>query len=280
MNYQLMLSFVIVLITYSCSSDKEASEPEVKIALPTENIKKQNPTAEGSTFTGKVIVKPNAQISVHVPINGYVEEVKCFVGTAVKKGEILAYIEHPDFLKLQEDYLQTKSEFRVEEENYLRKKELFEQKVISRKEFLESERIYEASSAHHKRLIAELRFVGIDPSNIKTNILEKLPIRAPGNGIVTEINANKGKFLNDSDQLLTIIDNSSVWIEFQLYPDQLDGIKESDTLEFRFGNEYGKAIINHVSIATNNTKSVSVICDPIGETNKWKVGQVIFGEKK
>ena len=57
--------------------------------------------------TGTLGLPPNAQSSISARADGIIKGTKKFVeGAYIKKGETIAYLENPDFIKTQQEYLE------------------------------------------------------------------------------------------------------------------------------------------------------------------------------
>ena len=63
--------------------------------------------------TGYLKVPPQYQASVSVFLGSVVKSIRVVESDYVKKGQILGTAEHPDYIKLQEDYLTTKNSLKI-----------------------------------------------------------------------------------------------------------------------------------------------------------------------
>lgn len=281
MNLKMIYGIVLLSFISACSGSTNDSEPENSdnveaVVNTTSELPKKN-EVQTISITGRVDVSPNSRLSVHVPVNSYLEDIPVKVGDKVKKGQLLAYLAHPDILKLQEEYLTAKSNFSVEEENYNRKQELFKTNSISRKEFLDAERNFSTAKARYERLREELKFTGLNPDSIEKGIINKITLRSPIDGAVVQINGNKGKFMGASDELMTIIDTREKWIVFQVFPDQLGSVNIGDTINFHTSGTNSNAVVKSISGATNDaSRGVEVIAIPESQ-NGLNVGEMVYG---
>ena len=48
-------------------------------------------------------------MSVTAPLGGFVDRTDLLQGSRVRKGQVLAVIRNPDFVQLQQDYLETRA---------------------------------------------------------------------------------------------------------------------------------------------------------------------------
>ena len=59
--------------------------------------------------TGQIDVPPSHRVSITAIMGGYVLSLPVLPGQHVAKGSVLATLRSPDYLKLQQDYLQSKA---------------------------------------------------------------------------------------------------------------------------------------------------------------------------
>jgi membrane fusion protein, heavy metal efflux system len=277
MKTNALYGILLMGLLTACSSETTPEKEVVTSSKAKEPVKPETDSEETLSITGRVDVSPNARVSIHAPINSYIQDLPVRIGDKISKGQVIAYLEHPDILKLQEDYLTSKSDFEVENENYKRKQELFSSKSISRKEFLEAEKVYSSTKARLERLSAELRFTGISPETVERGILSRIPIKSPINGMLVAIKSNKGKYMAATDEIMTIIDTRDKWIVFQVFPNQLSSIQLGDTITYHTTGNRHKAIVRSISAAMSEvSRGVEVICIPLTQQD-LNVGQVVFG---
>jgi cobalt-zinc-cadmium efflux system membrane fusion protein len=85
--------------------------------------------------SGEVAVLPQDYAKVSTYIGGIVKTIRVQEGDYVKKGQTVFTLEHPDYIKLQQEYLVTKNNLNFLEKEYERQKELFENKAAVGKVF-------------------------------------------------------------------------------------------------------------------------------------------------
>ena len=59
--------------------------------------------------SGKLDLPPESMVSVSAPLGGYIKSAGLLLGQTVRKGEVVAVIENPDFIDIQQEYLESKS---------------------------------------------------------------------------------------------------------------------------------------------------------------------------
>ena len=98
---------------------EEHSEEENHIELTNEQLKnteieigKAEMRSLGSEISvnGIIDVPPQGNISINIPYGGFLKYTEMLPGTKVKKGQLLAVIENPMFIDIQQQYLETLAE--------------------------------------------------------------------------------------------------------------------------------------------------------------------------
>jgi membrane fusion protein, heavy metal efflux system len=85
--------------------------------------------------SGSIEAPPGNIISVSFPFGGYVRRMNLLPGTQVKRGEILATLEDPQYIQLQQDYLTAKNRLSFLASEHSRQKELNADKTTSDKSY-------------------------------------------------------------------------------------------------------------------------------------------------
>src|SRR5690606_15786946 len=60
-------------------------------------------------LNGMIDVPPQNLVSVSIPLGGYLKSSSLLPGKPVSKGQVIAVIENPQFIQLQQDYLMASS---------------------------------------------------------------------------------------------------------------------------------------------------------------------------
>ena len=74
-------------------------------------------------LNGKIDVPPQNMVSISVPLGGYLKSTRLLPGLHVSKGEVLAVMEDPQYIQLQQDYLTAKAQLSFNESEYKRQKD-------------------------------------------------------------------------------------------------------------------------------------------------------------
>ncbi len=187
---------------------------------------------------GVMDVPPQNLISVSAPLGGFVHTTKMIPGMKVKKGQVLAVLEHQDYVQLQQDYIDKKSSLEYLELEYKRQQELNTEQVNSDKVFQRAKSDYMSMKAQVKGLAEKLGMIGIDVANFTVNdISRKVTITAPINGHVSVVNVNIGTYVNPSDVMFEIINTDHLHAELTVYEKDVVKLKIGQKVRFTLPNE-------------------------------------------
>ncbi|GAA4309246.1 efflux RND transporter periplasmic adaptor subunit [Compostibacter hankyongensis] len=184
--------------------------------------------------SGMVDVPPQSRISVTFPYGGFIRKINVLEGDYVKKGSLLARLENPEYVDLQESYLKNKSVLDYARQEYNRQKELYQADVAAGKSYQKARSDYESLEASVKALAQKLNMLGIPAETLKPdNIRSSVDIVAPDNGYVTRIAGNRGKYMDPQQELLEIDNIRNVHIDLTIYEKDINSVQPGQRVRFR-----------------------------------------------
>ncbi len=213
--------------------------------------------------SGYLKVPPQNQAGVTPYMGGVVKSINVNVGDYVRRGQALASLEHPDYLKLQEDYMTTKSNFGFLEKEYERQKELQKDNAGTVKTFQQTEANYFAEKARFQSLDKQLELLGLSGHGLSEgSFVKTLNINAPIDGYVATINAKIGTMAEVVKPLFEIIDNTKLHVDLFIYEKDLFRVKIGQDVDFTLTNQGNRQIRGKIfSISKafeNESKSVAI----------------------
>lgn len=177
-------------------------------------------------INGKIDVPPQNMISVSVPLGGYLKSTDLLPGMKVKKGQVIAVIENPQFIQLQQDYLMAKSKLHFAELDYNRQKKLNQSQASSDKVMQQAQSEMNSQRIMMNTLAEQLQLVNINPGSLTSgNIRKSVPVYSTINGFVSKVNVNIGKFVNPSDVLFELINPNDIHLNLKVYEKDLGMLK-------------------------------------------------------
>jgi len=189
--------------------------------------------SEVVTTQGYVDVPPEGRALVSAPMPGFVKNAPYIVGEKVKRGQQLLTLENPEFVTLQQTYLEALAQQEYLESEYEREKTLFEEQVSSRKNFLKAESDYRKNKAEIIGLKAQLELLKVNVAKLETDgIRSYLKLYAPITGSITRVMVNRGMYTPPNEPLLEIVNTEHLHLELGVYEQDAQKVKPGQKLRF------------------------------------------------
>jgi cobalt-zinc-cadmium efflux system membrane fusion protein len=231
---------------------------------------------------GLIDVPPSNIVSISIPLGGYLKKTNLIPGMFLKKGALLAVIEDPIYIQLQQDYLTAKSRFAYLEADYIRQRDLNATKSTSDKIYQLAKSDFESQKYLVKSLQEKLKLIGIDPAQLnETTISRAINFNSPINGYVTKVNVNIGKYVTPTDVLFEIVDPSDLHLRLIVYENDVLNLKIGNEVTFTTNNDLSKKHTAHVAVITpniNEERTTDVHCHLVNENVRLYPGTYVSAE--
>ena len=232
-------------------------------------------------FTGVVDLPPSHRHVISHFIPGYIKQVKVIVGDHVKKGQTLAVIEHQGILELQERYAKAESELEYLEQEYERLKQLFEENIVSKKEYLAAKSAFLSKRATRNSLKQQLQLIHISPKSVLAgNLSSTYSVLAPADGIISSVNIATGTWVGDETQLMALVDPDHIHLELQVFAKDIPALSEGQSLNFGLhgDSEHNyKATIYRIGAEVKKDRRVLVHAHPDSVPAHLTIGAYVNG---
>ena len=214
------------------------SEKNVEAIVETEtvsneiNITKQQFEGENMAFgslseqefnenvitNGMIDVPPHNKSSVTSFIGGYITKTPLLVGDKVKKEQLLVTLENPEFVEIQQNYLEVAEQLNYLKSEFTRQKTLYDENITSQKNFLKAESTYKSNLAHYNGLRKKLQMMSINPTSVEQgHITSTINLYAPIAGYITQVNVSNGTYVSPSDIVMEIVDTDHIHLELSVF---------------------------------------------------------------
>ncbi|MBV6880977.1 efflux RND transporter periplasmic adaptor subunit [Epilithonimonas ginsengisoli] len=240
-NKYSVLLMLVLFFAVQCNQKEEtvvkptAPKDETTVKLTDAQLKNTTietmPLSEKNISTvlkinGKIDVPPQNLVSVSVPLGGYLKNTNLLPGMRVSKGQVIAVIENPQFIQLQQDYLMAKSKLHFAELDYNRQKKLNQSQASSDKVMQMAQSEMNSQRIMMNTLAEQLRLVNINAGSLTSgNIRKSVLVYSTINGFVSKVNVNIGKFVNPSDVLFELINPNNIHLNLKVYEKDLQMLK-------------------------------------------------------
>ncbi|MFD1095517.1 efflux RND transporter periplasmic adaptor subunit [Salegentibacter chungangensis] len=202
---------------------------------------------------GHLEVPPQSEATVTPVIGGNVSSIRVIEGDVVKRGAVLAYISHPDIIKVQTDYINTANRLNFLEKDYARQKKLYEEGVGSGESFQKAESELQSARGHLKGMKAQLRQLNLNAENIeKGNIQQQIPVISPIDGAIQAVNIKTGQFVQSQANMFEIINTEDVHIDLMVFEKDVPKVEEGQMVYFNISSEPGKEMTARILSISKN----------------------------
>lgn len=209
------------------------SEPSVD-SVEVDGISSATALPNHSSFNGIMVVPPQRQATVTLTMGGTVHATTLLPGDYVKKGSVIVSLENPDFITLQQTYLDAHAQTEYLEAEYKRQQRLSEQEAASQKRFQQSKADYLSMKSRLEAAAAQLTILGIDPDELlKGGIRPYLEVKSPLNGYVASMNLNLGRYIEAGQPVCDVIDKGETLLCLTAYEKDLQDLEPGKPVQFR-----------------------------------------------
>jgi cobalt-zinc-cadmium efflux system membrane fusion protein len=184
--------------------------------------------------TGTIDVPPENKALVNAYQPGYIKETSFLIGDVVRKGQQVATLESPEYIQMQQEYMEIAGRLTYLEAEYKRQQTLLEEQVTSQKNYLKAESDYKSALATYTGLRKTLQMLHLDPSALEQGHLSPtIPVLAPIAGIISRVFISKGTYVSPDKPILEIIDNDHMHLELAVFEKDILKIKKGQEIKFR-----------------------------------------------
>lgn len=185
-------------------------------------------------FNGTLAIPPQHRATVTLTMGGSVRSTTLLPGAYVKRGDVLATLENPEFITLQQTYLDSHAQYEYLRTEYLRQQTLSREEASSQKRFQQSRAEYLSMRSRMEAAAAQLALLGIDTARLLSGgIAPLLEVKAPISGYVADVQMNIGRHFDVGEPLCEIVDKREMMLRLTAYEKDLPHLAIGDRVEFR-----------------------------------------------
>lgn len=212
---------------------------------------------------GVLDVPPQHMVQVSPRLGGFVKSVSVLEGMFVRKGAVLAVLEHQDFIALQQDFLESKTRLEFAAAEFKRQEELNKEHVNALKTFQQITAEYRSIKSRVAALEQRLRLLGIVPEHVtESSLSSSYAITAAIDGYVGRMNITLGKYVPAGEMLCTLINTAHLHAEVFVFEKDVALLREGQRVRINLVNEtqerLGKIYLIGREISSERTARVHV----------------------
>ncbi|QIK60938.1 efflux RND transporter periplasmic adaptor subunit [Dysgonomonas sp. HDW5A] len=232
--------------------------------------------------SGKIDVPPQNRAKVTSFVGGFVKSLYHMVGDKVSKGQPLLILESPEYLDIQQSYLEIFGQLSYLKSEYERQRTLFNEKIASQKKYMEAESDYKKAKATYESLRQKLRILNISPEQVEQGKLSSsVTVYAPITGDITIINANMGMAVSPSDVIMEIVDTKFLHLELSVFEKNVFDLKNGQKVKFiipQISSDEFEATVSLIGKSVEGNDRIVTVYATLDESTKQKLLTGMFVE--
>ena len=272
MTFNIKYLFIFLLFIVSCSNetatetheqDHEEEETPGQLHLSDMQVKQAGialgtfdykPLGQSVKANGTIELPPNNLASITPLMDGFVQSIHYLEGAEVKKGQILATLRNPEYIMLQQEYVQAVNNLQVLEQELDRQQTLNEAQVGAKKKLQQTEANHNNAKAQKAALAERLKYLGINPERVAAgHIQNKIYLTAPFDGTVTSVKTHNGQHIEAGEMIMELINREHMHLELKLFQKDIPKVKEGQKILFKVpAFENNKLYDGEVSLVGKN----------------------------
>lgn len=262
----------------------EAAATDSIAAAPAEEPAPEVDAASGATsvpneptFNGILVLPPQSRATVTLTMGGSIRSTSLLPGAYVKQGTVLATLENPEFIALQQSYLDSHAQYEFLRTEFLRQQTLAREEASSQKRFQQSKAEYLSMRSRMDAAAAQLALLGVDTTRLLAGgIIPYLDIKAPISGYAADVKMNIGRHFDVGEPLCEIVNKSDMMLRLTAYEKDLANLRAGDRVDFRVNGIEGETfhgVITMVGQQVNNeNRSIDVYVRIEGQNPQFRPG--------
>lgn len=248
MRKNILLMIVMVLLLSACSGGKKEQQAENQVRPTDVTVTKVVLSNIDDFYTVPGIVEAWDDITVPSETSGPVTWIGKEEGSFIEKGEPILKINTDN---LQANLNSAKLQLEDDKKEFLRQKNLFNQKSVSQKQYDTAKKTYDLSAVSYKLALDEFN---------------KSTIKSPVTGIIDDVIPDVGEYVSPGTEVARLIDMSKLKIYVN--------VPENDVRYLQLGQEvsvYVAEIGSDKNVKKGVINYISVVSDPQTLTHKVRV---------
>jgi cobalt-zinc-cadmium efflux system membrane fusion protein len=214
-------------------------------------------------LTGSVTLPPNNRADISPLVSGQIRTISVTEGRFVEEGAVVAELNSPEALRLQEQHLRAWSQCQWLKAEAERQEELVKADAGALKLAQKARSDYQMALAELEGSGAQLKLMGYNLQSIRQGKFEPvLKLKAPLHGHVAMIEGRPGEFVQPGKTLLQIVNTHHLHVELDAFENQLAALRQGAELSISPTSGNFKPFKAHIfgfpGALDDNSRSVKV----------------------
>lgn len=182
---------------------------------------------------GELEVPPQNEATITAIVGANVTGIKVIEGDKINKGQVLAYLSHPNLIKLQTDYISNWNQLQYLEKEFQRQKKLYDEKVISGKEFQKTKAEFQSMKGLVQGSEAQLKMMGLSLDKLQgSEIYNQVPVKSPIDGYIRLVEVKMGQYVEPQTELFEIVNIEHIHADFMVFEKDMHKVKIGQKIKF------------------------------------------------
>ena len=213
--------------------------------------------------TGELVVDSKDMGTVTSILPGIVKKLNIRTGERVFRGSVVAYVETPELISIQQDYLQAKEEEKLAQEELQRQQALASEGAGVKKNLQRASTDARIASSKVTALGKQLALYGVSPSSVgKGKFVSEIAVKSPLDGIVTDVTVTPGQFTDAQFPLMKIVNNTGVYCRLTVFEKDIDKIHSGQQVTLRLTNrpdvQLKGEVVSFLPVIDSSSKAMDV----------------------
>jgi cobalt-zinc-cadmium efflux system membrane fusion protein len=230
---------------------------------------------------GKVLANQYRKAIVSYPFPARVHQIYARIGEHVRKGQELIVLQSEEVGEATSAFYKASADFELAKVNFEREQQLFEKGVGAKKNYLANEAELKVAETNLNAAEKKLHLLGFSEADV-TKIAETHQINplinlyAPIEGKIISTNVVLGNMIDESTEILTIMDPSLLWVDAEIYEKDIARIKIGQEVAITvpaYQEEVFKGKVTYISDLLNeSTRTITVRTEVHNKDSQLKPG--------
>ena len=257
------------------SPDEESVIEIETVTVAYKSLKKIHPAM------GKVLAPRTKMAIVSYAFPARIAQIHVHVGEWVKKDQLLLTLQSEEVGHAKSEYFKAMVDLELARTNLEREKRLFDRGVGPEKNYIARQaevRVAEASLEAAEKKLHVLGFSEEDVERIAGTHEQNpiIPLFAPISGKIVEHKSVLGSMIDQSSELMTIMDPTMLWIDAEIYERDIAKIKTGQNVEASvpaYPDESFTGKISYIGDQLNDeSRTITVRAEVMNQSYKLKPG--------
>ena len=193
----------------------------------------RQPLANLVKAPGFIDSPPQHKASINSFTTIFVEKIHVIVGDPVTKGQVVITASSPEFVSMQQEYMETLNSLASLESDFERKKTLRQDNISSQKEFEEAQAAFQVARAKLSALQNNLTLMGTNIASLEQgSIQSKVLVKSPISGKISALQTNVGQHSSPHEVMMEVINSDHLHVEMRVLEQDIPKVKEGQPMIF------------------------------------------------